>query len=61
LADDLRIPYPPQYLRAVTPGGQGHVGSIWLIGPDGVIRTELLPPFDVPLLTAAYLKLRLKG
>ncbi len=62
LADDLQIRDPrTSDSQAVTPGGQGHAGSIWLIGPDGVIRAELLPPFDVPLLTAAYLKLRLKG
>lgn len=62
LADDLQISYPPTSdPQAVTPGGQGQAGSIWLIGPDGVIRAELLPPFDVPLLTAAYLRLRLKG
>lgn len=62
LADDLRIPYPlPPEWHGGSTGRQGHAGSIWLIGPDGVIRAELLPPFDVPLLTAAYLKLRLKG
>jgi protein SCO1 len=42
-------------------GDQAHTGSIWLIGPDGVIRTELLAPFDVLLLTAEYLKTRLRG
>jgi protein SCO1 len=61
LADDLGLPYPPPDPQAVTPGGQDYAGSIWLIGPDAAIRAELLPPFDVPLLTAAYLKLRLKG
>ena len=62
LADDLGLSYPPPpEWHADSPGGEGHTGSIWLIGPDGVIRAELRPPFDVPLLTAAYLKLRLKG
>jgi protein SCO1/2 len=33
-------------------------GSIWLIGPDGSLRGEFLPPFDVRLLTAAFMKTR---
>jgi protein SCO1/2 len=33
-------------------------GSLVLIGPDGVVREELLPPFDPLLLTAEYLKTR---
>lgn len=61
LADDLGIPYPLPEPRAASASLQDHRGSIWLIGPDAVIRVELLPPFDVPLLTARYLKLRLRG
>jgi protein SCO1/2 len=62
LADDLGINTGGLAEQAsVTPREQAHTDSIWLIGPDGVIRTELLPPFDVPLLTAAYLKTRLRG
>jgi len=33
-------------------------GSLFLVGPDGVVRGEFLPPFDVKLLTAQYLKTR---
>jgi len=35
-----------------------YAGSLVLIGPDGVVRVELLPPFDPLLLTAEYLKTR---
>jgi protein SCO1/2 len=33
-------------------------GSLVLIGPDAVLRTELLPPYDPLLLTAEYLRIR---
>jgi protein SCO1/2 len=33
-------------------------GSLVLVGPDATVRGEYLPPFDVPLLTADYLKTR---
>jgi protein SCO1/2 len=49
LADDLGAngdPSPP-------------AGSLLLVGPDGVVRVEYLPPFDVARLTAAYLRARL--
>jgi protein SCO1/2 len=36
----------------------GEAGSIWVIGPDGILRAELLPPFDVQLLTAEVMKTR---
>ena len=35
-----------------------YAGSLVLIGPDRVVRGELLPPFDALLLTAEYLKTR---
>jgi len=35
-----------------------YAGSLVLIGPDRVVRVELLPPFDPLLLTAEYLKTR---
>lgn len=35
-----------------------YAGSLVLIGPDRVVRGELLPPFDPLLLTAEYLKTR---
>jgi protein SCO1/2 len=36
-------------------------GSLVLIGPDGVIRVEYLPPFDIKRLTAEFLKMRARG
>jgi protein SCO1/2 len=57
LADDLGVSLSP-----IEPAGAGgYPGSIWLVGPDGVIRVRFLPPYDVPLLTAEYLKTRLRG
>lgn len=49
---------------AEAPGGPDaaparYRGTLVLVGPDGAIRTEYLPPFDVPRLTAAYLRARL--
>jgi protein SCO1/2 len=53
LEAELGIAAAPRH----APGG----GSLWLIGPDAVVRAQLLPPYDVPALTAAYLKMRLRG
>ena len=53
LEQELGIAAAPQH----APGG----GSLWLIGPDAIVRAQLLPPYDVPALTAAYLKMRLRG
>jgi protein SCO1/2 len=53
LEEELGIAAAPRH----APGG----GSLWLIGPDAVVRAQLLPPYDVPALTAAYLKMRLRG
>jgi cytochrome oxidase Cu insertion factor (SCO1/SenC/PrrC family) len=62
LADDLGIDIGSGAGPSFTPlGVENRIGSLWLIGPDGTIRAELLPPFDPLLLTAAYLKLRLRG
>ncbi|MFZ0790950.1 MAG: SCO family protein [Chromatiaceae bacterium] len=62
LADDLGIPNSPAAgHRTAALGAPDHAGSVWLIGPDAVIRAEFLPPFDGPLLTAEYLKTRLRG
>ena len=33
-------------------------GAMWLIDSDGVIRARLLPPYDVPRLTATYRRTR---
>jgi len=48
LADDLG-------LRGEAPAQHG---ALVLVGPDGAVRAQYLPPFDVRLLTADYLKTR---
>jgi protein SCO1 len=55
LADDLGLMVPAYSNAAVSPRG---AGSIWVIGPDGILRAELLPPYDVLLLTAEFMKIR---
>ncbi len=57
LAEELGVTARPGPLAV---GGQGQVPSIFLIGPDATVRAEFLPPFDVRLLTAAYLKARVR-
>jgi protein SCO1/2 len=47
IADDLGVASP-----------DAGAGSIWVIGPDGILRAELLPPYDVRLLTAEVMKTR---
>jgi hypothetical protein len=37
----------------------GYLGSLVLIDPNGVVRAEYLPPFDVKRLTAEFLIERL--
>lgn len=39
-------------------GDASYAGSLLLIGPDGIVRAELLPPFDVLLLTSEYIRTR---
>jgi protein SCO1 len=62
LVDDLSMS-----VRVAAAPGAGDVsknsysGSLLLMGPDGMVRSELLPPFDVLLLTAEYLKTRARG
>jgi protein SCO1/2 len=52
LVEDLSPPGAP-------PGAEGRAGSMWLIGPDGIVRGEFLPPYDVLQLTARFLKTRI--
>ncbi len=40
--------------------GAHHPGSLVLIAPDGTVRSRFLPPFEVSLLTAEYLKTRVR-
>jgi protein SCO1/2 len=59
LADDLGVALPGLASEASpTSLYRSGTGSIWVIGPDGILRTELLPPFDVLLLTAEFMKTR---
>lgn len=55
LADDLGAALPDPASQAAP---LDHSGSIWVIGPDGILRAEFLPPFDVLLLTAEFMKIR---
>jgi protein SCO1/2 len=55
LADDLGVGVPT---HANAASARSAAGSIWVIGPDGILRAELLPPFDVLLLTAEFMKIR---
>jgi len=59
LADDLGVA-PPGFANEASSKrvSRNGAGSIWVIGPDGILRTELLPPFDVLLLTAEFMKTR---
>jgi protein SCO1/2 len=41
-------------------GSKPSAGALVLVGPDGALRAEYLPPFDVKRLTADYLKTRLR-
>ena len=61
LLDDLLPAHAPA--AAAGQGGRAwaYTGSLFLVGPDGALRGEFLPPFDVPRLTASYLKVRLRG
>lgn len=35
-------------------------GELALVDADGIVRVVFLPPYDVPLLTARYLKTRVR-
>ena len=58
LAEDLGVSAPNALKPASRVDNTSYAGSLVLIGPDGVVRAELLPPFDPLLLTAEYLKTR---
>jgi len=59
LAHDLGVALPgPANETSSGSVTRSGAGSIWVIGPDGILRAELLPPFDVQLLTAAFMKTR---
>jgi protein SCO1 len=56
LADDLGV--GGQVAGSAPDATPSYRGSLVLIGPDATVRVEYLPPFDVLLLTADYLKTR---
>jgi protein SCO1/2 len=58
LTEDLGISVRKPLHPASRVDSTSYAGSLVLIGPDGVVRAELLPPFDALLLTAEYLKTR---
>jgi protein SCO1/2 len=60
LADDLGGVVAPRSADKALSGNTSRsgAGSIWVIGPDGILRAELLPPFDVLQLTAEFMKTR---
>ena len=58
LTDDLGVSGPDRFKPESRADDASYAGSVLLIGPDAVVRAELLPPFDPLLLTAEYLKTR---
>lgn len=58
LTEDLGISVRKPLHPASRVDTTSYAGSLVLIGPDGFVRAELLPPFDALLLTAEYLKIR---
>jgi protein SCO1/2 len=59
LADDLGATLPGLACASSSgPASPGGSGSIWVIGPDAILRAELLPPFDVLPLTAELMRTR---
>jgi len=59
-ADSLPAQPPNESKRQQDDRGPSYHGSLVLIGPDGVVRAEYLPPFDVKRLTAEFLITRLR-
>lgn len=61
LVDDLGAPAPVPMAPETADASNDHYrGSLLLIDPDGTVRGEFLPPFDVLLLTSEYLKTRVR-
>lgn len=60
LVDDWRVGKEAGSQGAMPNTPPTYSGSLLLVGPDGTVRAEYLPPFDVALLTADYLRTRLR-
>ena len=62
LADALGATLPDDVQPVSSNHGRGRYnGSLFVIGPDGAVRAEFLPPFDPLQLTAAFLKTRARN
>lgn len=61
LVDEMGVAVAVTSPGLMRPAQSSHAGSLVLIGPDGVIRVEYLPPFDIKRLTAEFLKMRARG
>jgi protein SCO1/2 len=62
LAEDVGVSDGiPASLDQVRAGDHRYTGTLLLMGPDGMVRSEFLPPFDVKRLTAEYLMTRVRG
>lgn len=58
LADELGIAAAVP-VSSTAPAGREYSGVLSLIDPDGIVWGQFLPPFDVQMLTARYLKTRI--
>ena len=58
LADELGIAAAVPVSSRAAPG-RNHTGALSLIDPDGIVWGQFLPPFEVTMLTARYLKTRI--
>jgi len=61
LIDDWRVGKDEAAPSASPGAASANAGSLLLVSPDGTVRAEYLPPFDVAWLTADYLKTRARG
>jgi protein SCO1/2 len=58
LADELGIAAAVPVSSRAAPG-RNYTGALSLIDPDGIVWGQFLPPFEVTMLTARYLKTRI--
>lgn len=59
LVDDWSVATDDPSKPGLIDANPRYPGTLLLVGPDGSLRAEYLPPFDVPRLTADYLKTRI--
>jgi len=59
LTEDLSIADVVPVSSNAPPGSGDYSGALSLINPDGIVWGTFLPPFDVKMLTARYLKARI--